>query len=224
MTTQLGLRPARQRVDSRTVGRRQHVGANCREVVAGPAFDRLHGTQVRRGPPRGSVQARNGFSEFFDQRRSQFVARCQPIKRHARIESLHPHRVFERLFHARSGSADDVRVRHRSLDGNHFFVELRRRPAIQPDLFLAIASTFFERRKIEEAKVDRLAQFVGMCTSEQHGRDVRVDALDAVARRSKDARPHQCLYQRLMSLQGQAFFRRSIGSLHGRTLRVRTGP
>jgi hypothetical protein len=61
-------------------------------------------------------------------------------------------------------------------------VELRREPAVEPKLLLAVMPASFPLAEIEEAEIQRLLELAGVLAGQEDPRDVCLDQLDALGR------------------------------------------
>ena len=122
-------------------------------AVLGPVGDRL---ELR-------VNARQLTGERSHGRRRDGTLWHQAVECRGMVEAVHAHRVVEDL----AVGVDD------RLDS---LVQLGRETAVQSHLAFAEVTPTLERGEIDEAEIDRLLQFVGMRTGQDHGRDVRIEA------------------------------------------------
>ena len=99
------------------------------------------------------------------------AARDECIEFLAGVELDHPHGVLD---DGTRGLAD-VQSAGSAHDRHGLQVEIRRESAIEPQFFVAVASSSRWRRVVEEGELHRLLDLVGVRPGEQHPGDVRLD-------------------------------------------------
>ncbi|MCY1178814.1 hypothetical protein D9M73_191850 [compost metagenome] len=127
----------------------------------------LHGNFWRR-----QVEAGDLLGHLVDVRGGQFAVGLQGAEHLPLGELAHLQRVFDRL-----AFATQLRCFGAAGDRQHFQIQAVGQALVQAQLFGAEVRALRQLGEVEEAKVHRLLDFVGIFTGEQHPGDMRLDNL-----------------------------------------------
>ena len=180
------LRQRPQPLEHGPAERRAHVGFRLLEVLAGVAGHHLEaaGGRDRRAGLGPGVERGDAAGQGLDRPAADLPA-PEPLPERGLVgQPLHLH-----------GPLDDLAVAlhldTRAVEGHGHDpeVDLRRQPAVEPDLLLAEVAAPLQRAVVEEPQVDRLLDLVGIGAGQEDDRDVGLADLDRLDRMRADRRP-----------------------------------